>query len=209
MTARAMSPHDSLWLELDRPSNLITITSLMWTATPIDPDRLRAVLRDRLLVRYPVFRQRPELRSGPLRSGTWVDDEDFDLDRHLVVGTVPAPGDRAALQAFIGAERATVLDPAHPLWRVHLLQNYRGGSALVQRYHHSLADGIRLTQVMLRMLDPVDDGDPGLSARVGRRTPVTTARPEPAGPGAQGLGQVAHGGRPGRRPAPRGRRGRP
>ena len=182
MTARAMSPQDSLWLELDRPTNLMVITSLMWTATPVDPERLRSLLRDRLLARYPVFRQRPEFRSGLLRSGTWVDDEDFDLARHLVVGTVPAVGDRAALRAFIGAERARALDPAHPLWRIHLLQGYRGGSALVQQYHHSLADGIRLTQVMLGMLDPVDGGDTVLSARVGRRTPVT-ALPEPAGSG--------------------------
>ena len=177
-----MSPQDSLWLELDRPSNLMVITSLLWTATPIDPDRLRALLRERLLARYPVFRQRPVLHDGVLRSGSWVDDDDFDLDRHLVVGTVPAPGDQAALQAFVGTQRGTPLDLAHPLWQVHLLQGYRGGSALVQRYHHAMADGVRLTQVMLGLLDPVDGEDVTLSARVGRRSPVTPL-PEPAGSG--------------------------
>ena len=57
---------------------------------------------------------------------------------------------------------------------MHLLQGFRGGSALVQRYHHSMADGIRLTQVMLGMLDPLDDRDADAisPATVGARGPV-------------------------------------
>src|SRR5512132_1399256 len=41
---RLMAPQDSIWLELDRPTNLMAITSLLWTSTPIDPDRLRALI---------------------------------------------------------------------------------------------------------------------------------------------------------------------
>ena len=174
MSRRLMTPQDSIWLEIDQPTNLMAITSLLWTATPVDPARLRALIAERLVARYPVFRQRPVLRGGMVRWGYWADDPDFDLDRHVTVRPMPGAGDLAALQDYVGAQRSVPLDRAHPLWTVHLLQGFRGGSALVQRYHHSMADGIRLTQVMLGMLDPLDDRDADAisPATVGARGPV-------------------------------------
>jgi WS/DGAT/MGAT family acyltransferase len=173
---RRIPAEDSFWLELDRPENLMVVTSLMWTSEEIDPDRLRAVVRERLLDRFPVFRQHPSVHAGLVRRGSWIDDPDFDLDRHLVVRPMPAPGDRTALQEFVGQERATPLDPAHPMWRMYLLQGYQGGSAVVTRFHHSIADGIRSTQVMLGLLDPLDGARPGFTARVGRRGAVRASR---------------------------------
>lgn len=171
MARRRMSPQDSFWLELDRPDNLPVNTSLVWTADPVDPGRLREVIRQRVLGRYPVFSQRPVLRGGLIRSGYWEDDPDFDLDRHLVVGDMPAPGDRQALERFVADQRSVPLDRDHPLWKIFVLQGYDGGSAIVQRYHHAMADGVRLTQVMLSLLDPTER-PVELSARVGGRAPV-------------------------------------
>ena len=53
---RRLGVQDALWLEMDRPANLMVVDSLVWTATPIDWERLRAVVRERLWDRYPVFR---------------------------------------------------------------------------------------------------------------------------------------------------------
>ena len=176
MARRRIAPQDSFWLELDRPENLMVPTSLVWTAETVDPDAFREVLLERLIERFPVFRRRPEMRRGLLRGGTWVDDQEFDLDRHLVVQPAPGGGARRALEDFVGEQRSVPLDPAHPLWRVHLLQGYQGGSAVVLRYHHAMADGIRLTQVMIGLLDPVDGEPVTLSARVGRSTPLNLFR---------------------------------
>ncbi|MFC4950735.1 wax ester/triacylglycerol synthase family O-acyltransferase [Pseudonocardia sp. GCM10023141] len=171
MTRRPIPPQDQLWLELDRPTNLLVITSVMWTSEPVDPAALRALVQDRLLDRYPVFRQRA---VDGLLPGTahWEDDPEFDLDRHLRVATVPAPGDRTALERFVGEQRSVPLDRSRPLWALHLLQGYGTGSALVQRFHHAMADGIRLTQVALGILDPVDGDDRSPIARVGGAAPV-------------------------------------
>ena len=94
MARRPVAAQDEFWLGLDRPENLMVVTSLLWTAEEIDPDRLRAVLTERLVERYPFFRQQPEIH-GPTRRAWWVDDPDFDLDHHLVVRSVPAPGDHS------------------------------------------------------------------------------------------------------------------
>ncbi|WP_029432371.1 WS/DGAT domain-containing protein [Blastococcus sp. URHD0036] len=176
MTRHRMAAADSLWLELDRPENLAVVTSLMWTTAEVDPDRLRQVLRTRLVDHFPALRRRPETHDGLVHRGSWRDDPDFDLDRHLVVRPMPGAGDRAALQAFVGEERATPLDRTHPMWRMQLLQGYEGGSAVVTRFHHSVADGVRSTQLMLSLLEPLDGEPPELAARVGRPGPVPSGR---------------------------------
>ena len=186
MSRRRIAPQDSFWLELDRPENLMVPTSLVWTAEVVHPEAFRDVLRERLIGRYPVFRQRPQMQGRLLRRGAWVDDPDFDLDRHVVVQPAPGGGDRRALEDFVGEQRSVPLDPAHPLWRVHLLQGYQGGSAVLLRYHHAMADGIRLTQVMIGLLDPVDGEPVTLSARVGRSTPLDLFR-SAAGPALAAL----------------------
>lgn len=171
-----MSAEDSLWLTLDRPENPMAVTSLMWTSREVDPDRFRALVRTRLLDRHPVLRQRPVVHEGLTRRAQWEDDADFDLDRHVLVRPAPGGGERAALQRFVGEQRGLLLDRAHPMWRIHLLQGYGGGSALVVRFHHSIADGIRSTQALLGLLDPLEAQPRDLAARVGRAGPPLSGR---------------------------------
>jgi diacylglycerol O-acyltransferase len=155
MTATPMAAEDGLWLRLDRPTNVLGIVSVIWTATPVDPAALRRLLADRIVEPYPVFRSRPELDEAGTPTGSWLEDADFDLDRHLVVETLPTDRPDAALQARVGRLRGTPLDLTVPPWTVHLLQGYGGGSAMVVCAHHALADGVRMTRLLLALLDPI------------------------------------------------------
>ncbi|WP_328457784.1 WS/DGAT domain-containing protein [Amycolatopsis sp. NBC_00438] len=173
---RRMPAQDSLWLHLDRPENLMVVTSVLWTRTPVDPARLRSVVSDRLLARYPVYLQKAVRHGGDF---SWETDRGFDLGKHLVVRDLPAPGTRATLEEFVAARRSEPLDPGRPLWMIDLLQGYGVGSALVVRTHHSMADGIRLTQVLFSLLDPADGEDASPHAKVGGASPrrETVAQP--------------------------------
>ena len=83
----------------------------------------------------------------------------------------PGQTERQALQALVGELANTPLDPDHPLWQFHLIDDYEGGSALVARVHHCIGDGIALISVMLSIADggsepperrravPASDGD--------------------------------------------------
>jgi hypothetical protein len=51
----------------------------------------------------------------------------------------------------------TPLDPRHPLWQFHLVEDYEGGSALVARIHHCIGDGIALISVMMSITDGGSD----------------------------------------------------
>ncbi|WP_410622907.1 WS/DGAT domain-containing protein [Amycolatopsis sp. cmx-8-4] len=173
---RRMPAQDGLWLHLDRPENLMVVTSVLWTRTPVDPARLRSVVSDRLLARYPVYLQKA-VRHGS--DFSWETDRGFDLAQHLVVLDLPAPGTRAVLEEFVAARRGEPLDPNRPLWMIDLLQGYDGGSALVVRTHHSLADGIRLTQVLFSLLDPADGEETSPPAKVGGAGPHRDAVAQP------------------------------
>lgn len=178
---RRIAAQDGLWLDLDRPDNRMSIVSVLWTATPIEPANLRRVIADRLVGRYPVYSQRPVTNNGLVGSPYWETDPDFDLDRHVVVDRLPNPGTKSELQDFAAAQRGRAFDFRHPLWSAHLLQGYGQGSAVVLRSHHAMADGIRLTQVMFSLFDPLG-AQASAPPKVGGAGPH---RPEPVHPSAR------------------------
>jgi diacylglycerol O-acyltransferase / wax synthase len=113
--------------------------------------------------------------GGPLSGPHWEDDPNFDLDLHLHRVALPAPGDRAALQAFVADLMASPLDRSTPLWQFHFVDGYGEGAALVGRIHHCIADGIALGRVLLSLTDESPDAGivpAGKSASAERRSPL-------------------------------------
>lgn len=180
---RPMAALDSIWLAMDRPTNRMVIESVMFLADVPDWDEVTERLEARVLARYPVFRQRYE-PAGPLRGRAhWVDDEDFDLARHLHRARLPRPGDDAALQRYMEERLSLPLDPAHPLWEAHLLEGHGAGAAIFCRTHHAMADGLALARVLMSLTDEDPAAPPavrGPDARDGALGPSPAARDEPA-----------------------------
>ena len=164
---RPIGAVDSIWLDMDRPANLMVIDSIMWFDETVDWDRLTAVVQHRLVDRYPVFHQRPVRASTPLGVGHWEDDPDFSMARHLRRAVLPAPGDDHCLQQYVESQMHRPLDRGHPLWEMHFLDGYLDGAVVLTRFHHALADGIALAQVLLSLTDAEPTADleaPGRSA---------------------------------------------
>jgi WS/DGAT/MGAT family acyltransferase len=64
---------------------------------------------------------------------------------------LPGRGTKKDLEDYVSQQASEPLDFTKPLWQFQLIENYRGGSALVTRIHHSYADGIALISVMLSL----------------------------------------------------------
>lgn len=161
---RRISAADTLWLDMDRPNNLMVIVTLMFLESVPRWDDLAALIQRRVVERYPVFSQRPA-RRVPLGLASWEDDPDFDLQRHLHRFSLPSPGDDATLQRFVEERIPVPLDRAHPLWEAWLIDGYGSGSVVFGRFHHALADGIALTRVLLSLTE--DGGSSGSDTRGG------------------------------------------
>ena len=154
---RTLDPVDTIWLNMDRANNLMVIESLLTTAEPIDPARFLEVLRTRVCERYPVFGQRPIPPRTPLGMPRWEDVPDFDPATHVRSLRLAAPGDAQALHRHVNRYVGTPLPRDRPLWQMHLIHGYGGGSALYSRLHHAMADGMALMNVLLSMTDASPD----------------------------------------------------
>jgi WS/DGAT/MGAT family acyltransferase len=83
---------------------------------------------------------------------SWVEDESFDIDRHVIRAVVPKPGDRATLQRLVGWMHAMPLNRARPLWEVYVFDRLPDGEAAIySKIHHAFIDGgagAALTEIM-------------------------------------------------------------
>jgi WS/DGAT/MGAT family acyltransferase len=159
----SMSRVDTAWLRMERPTNPMMITGVLMLDEPMTLAALKQVIAKRFLA-YSRFRQKPV--DGPT-GASWQDDPHFDLDWHVRLSGLPGKGDgpaaqKRALQRFVGQLASSPLDPHKPLWQFHLVERYRGGSAIVARIHHCYADGIALVQVLLSLTDA--ERSPGKTA---------------------------------------------
>jgi WS/DGAT/MGAT family acyltransferase len=156
LAGERMTKVDTAWLRMDCDSNLMMIMGV-WTLQPgIGYDALCQRVQERLL-QYGRFRQRV---TEDAAGATWVEDGAFDIRRHVVremLALRPGTPQQLALQQRVGALAMAPLDRRHPLWQIHLVEDYQGGSALLVRIHHCIADGIALIGVVMSL---VDGGEP-------------------------------------------------
>jgi diacylglycerol O-acyltransferase len=146
-------PVDDVWLAMDQPDNLMVVEGLMVVDGELDRETYVRLLHERVLDRFPRFRQRARHAWLPWPGQWWEDDPSFDIDRHVREIWLPAPGDDAALEDHVASCLSRALDRQHPPWEVHLIRGYAGGTAIYTRLHHALADGTALFRVVLSLAD--------------------------------------------------------
>jgi diacylglycerol O-acyltransferase / wax synthase len=141
---------DLAWLRMESPNNPMMITVALQFHGPIDHERLITTIKVSLSP-YRRFRQRIVRPDKFLSRPYWEDDPDYRVEDHVERLDLRLPADDAVLGELINRKMNTVLDFAHPLWKVTLVDNHPAGSVLIVRVHHCIADGISLMQVLLRM----------------------------------------------------------
>ena len=136
----------------------------------LEPIRVRIEQRLHLSPRLRQRLYRPGFGSG---APVWVDDESFDIGRHVRTRPVPAGGGEEALLATCVELNGRPFDQAHPLWEIWLLTGALDGQvSMLIRFHHVLADGI----AALLLLGTLFDASPEVPEPEG---PPWAARPIP------------------------------
>ena len=161
MARLQMSSVDAAWLGMEDPTNLMMVTGVMALDGQVDLERLRLTLDNRLAP-FARFRQKVVRPRSRANLPHWEDDPAFDVDNHLTHVALPnVPTKRGSRNADYDARLRTMvsglmsepLDFSKPLWHVHVIDGYRGGSVILARIHHSIADGTALIRVMLALTD--------------------------------------------------------
>ena len=73
---------------------------------------------------------------------SWVEDDQFDLDRHVLRGALPEPHDRLTAERIAGWLHAKTLNRARPLWEIYVFDGMPDNEAAIySKMHHALIDG--------------------------------------------------------------------
>lgn len=148
-----MSNVDAAWLGMDHPTNLMMITGFMLLDKPLDMERFLQTVQERMVDRFPRFKQRIVRGNFPIIANYWEEDRYFDIGNHVFRVALPAPSDQSALQQHVSQMLSVPLDLSRPPWEFQVIENVDGGAALFARIHHAIADGMALLQVMLSLTD--------------------------------------------------------
>lgn len=157
-----LSGLDASFLYLETSSQPMHVCSIIELDTSTVPggytfERLRDALVRRIRA-IPPFREK--LADSPLNLDhpVWVDDEDFNVDRHLHRIAVPAPGGRAELSQICGHIAQTPLDRRRPLWEMWVIEGVAGTDchrdgrlAVMTKVHHAGVDGVTGANLMSQL----------------------------------------------------------
>lgn len=160
MSIERLSPEDQIMLWPDEiwPQDIGAL-ALIDGSNLLDQDgrfRIEAV-REAVAVRlHMVPRLRQILYVPPQRLGgpLWVDDHAFELNDHIGVMPLPAPGDEAQLLLATEQLRRRRLDRSRPLWEMWFLPGLpEKRVGMFVRTHHTIADGIAGVATLGTFLD--------------------------------------------------------
>lgn len=166
-----LSGLDASFLYLESSAQPMHVCSIIELDTSTAPggysfDRLRDALALRIKA-IPAFREK--LANSPLNLDhpVWVDDDKFNIDRHLHRIAVPAPGGRAELSEICGHIAERPLDRGRPLWEMWVIEGVAGTDchrdgrlAVMTKVHHAGVDGVTGANLMSQLCATEADAPP-------------------------------------------------
>jgi WS/DGAT/MGAT family acyltransferase len=166
-----LSGLDASFLYLETSSQPLHVCSILDLDTSTMPggytfDRLRDALSLRIKA-MPTFREK--LADSPLNLDhpVWVEDKDFDVDRHLHRIGLPAPGGRTELAEICGHIASLPLDRSRPLWEMWVIEgiagtdaHHGGRLAVLTKVHHASVDGVTGANLMSQLCSTEADAPP-------------------------------------------------
>ncbi|HYC56174.1 MAG TPA: wax ester/triacylglycerol synthase family O-acyltransferase [Candidatus Binatia bacterium] len=139
----------------------------------LDAESLRRHIASRLDL-VPRYRQR--IAAVPLENHpVWIDDDRFDIARHVRAVSLPAPAGEAELEEMLSWIFSQPLPRTRPLWEIWLIEGLDGGEVVLAcKTHHCLADGLGGAALLAAILSdaPFDDAS---------APPAWSPRPAPSG----------------------------
>lgn len=166
-----LSGLDASFLYLESPAQPLHVCSILEIDTATIPGGYTfARLRDALGLRIramPEFREKLGDNRFNIDHPVWVEDRDFDVDRHLHRIGLPGPGGRVELAEICGHIASLTLDRSRPLWEMWIIENVDGTDAhdggklaVLTKVHHAGVDGVTGANLMSQLCTTEPDAPP-------------------------------------------------
>lgn len=144
--AKKLSSMDASFLYLETPEMPMHVGSMAIFRLPEDYkgnffEDFKAMIASRLHI-APILKARLQKTPLDIDHPSWVEDDQFDIDRHIFRGSLPAPYDRATLERIVGWMHAKLLNRARPLWEFYVFEGMKDNEiGLYSKMHHACIDG--------------------------------------------------------------------
>jgi WS/DGAT/MGAT family acyltransferase len=144
--ARKLSAMDASFLYLETPEMPMHVGSMAIFRLPEGYkgdffEDFKAMIASRLHI-APILKSRLEKAPLDIDHPSWVEDDQFDIDRHIFRASLPAPRDRATLERIVGWMHAKLLNRARPLWEFYVFEGMKDNEiGLYSKMHHACIDG--------------------------------------------------------------------
>ena len=162
MTGRVpLTPLDAAFLHVESDRTPMHIASVgMFEGGPLYGadgtlriDDVRRLIASRLDL-VPELRQRPAKGLLGGAPPVWLDDPDFEISQHVRVCQLAPPGTEIELCQLCAEFMAVPLEPTRPLWELTFVEGLSDGRVgLIEKLHHSMADGLAATELATVLLD--------------------------------------------------------
>jgi WS/DGAT/MGAT family acyltransferase len=154
-----LSPLDASFLEVESATAHMHVGWASTFAPPEGRDRPSfEELRDHIALRLdraPRYRQKLARVPLGLSEPAWVDDDDFELDHHVLPARSPD------LAGIVDAVMSVPLERDRPLWEMWIAPELEDGSiGLVGKAHHCMVDGIAAVELATMLLDLEPEAGP-------------------------------------------------
>ncbi len=160
-----LSGLDASFLYLETPAQMLHVCGII----VLDPSTMAdgytfGAVKNRIAERVaPVRAFRRKLRSVPLHLDhpVWVDDDAFDIDRHVHRVALPAPGGDRELSEICGHLAGIPLDRSRPLWEMWVIEGLSDGKfAVFSKMHHATVDGVSGANMVSHLCSLAPDEEP-------------------------------------------------
>ena len=144
--AKKLSSLDSSFLYLETPEMPMHVGSMAIFRLPDGYkgdffEEFKAMIASRLHI-APILKARLEKAPLDIDHPSWVEDDQFDIDRHIFRASLPEPRDRATLERIVGWMHAKLLNRARPLWEFYVFEGMKDNEiGLYSKMHHAAIDG--------------------------------------------------------------------
>lgn len=174
--ARKLSSLDASFLYLETPEMPMHVGSMAIFRLPEGYkgdffEEFKAMIASRLHI-APILKARLEKAPLDIDHPSWVEDDQFDIDRHIFRASLPAPHDRATLERIVGWMHAKLLNRARPLWEFYVFEGMKDNEiGLYSKMHHACIDGgagAALTSMIYDITPVPRQVDPPTARKVAR-----------------------------------------
>jgi diacylglycerol O-acyltransferase len=166
-----LSREDSARWYMGTPQNPMVIGALLLFDQRLALEALEEMVRGKLVPRRR-FRQHVVEPKHRFARPSWRDDVVFELREHVGKVAPPHAVDQDALVRLANDRMSAPLPLDRSPWSLELVDLTSGGSALIARFHHCIADGRALVSLLGALADGLENESAG--------TPSAPRSPGPA-----------------------------